>query len=245
MFYYFLQSVDILVFFNLFPTDNWRCLLENNCLAFLHSFPPKTAFIGSPTHHQCRVYKVREKFPLKRVYEQGNTRSLHTHTQSHLLYLICLWHLWRGLIHCAAVDKLICHSFQGYLIFVVATTTMLSPTLTPSLPLSVYIWIHLLAFISFRYVSLLHFCCFLFFYWTRLIIIQIFYLDDAHAFRSVHPTMCLSPLYSFIPSIFQWGDNTHSHTHRHAILLVRSTFGFRFGLGFLFFMFLIFGRFCV
>lgn len=92
-----------------------------------------------------------------------------------------------------------------------ALSNSISPTPSLPLPLYVYIWIHLLAFISFRFVSLLHFCCFLFFYWTRLIIIQIFYLDDAHAFRSVHPTMrCLPCIPSF--PLYSNGAITQTHT---------------------------------
>lgn len=120
----------------------------------------------------------------------------------------------------------------------------LSNSLSPAPPLCLY----LNSFACLHFISFRFFASFLLFF--------IFLLDPPYHYSNILPRrraripICssyyaLSPLYSFIPTIFQWGDNTNTHTN--AILLVRSTFGFRFGfgLGFLFYVFNIWSVLCL
>lgn len=122
----------------------------------------------------------------------------------------------------------------------------LSNSLSPAPPLCLY----LNSFACLHFISFRFFASFLLFF--------IFLLDPPYHYSNILPRrraripICssyyaLSPLYSFIPTIFQWGDNTNTHTHTQTqfcwfVLLL----GSGSGSGWVsFFMFLIFGRFCV
>lgn len=121
----------------------------------------------------------------------------------------------------------------------------LSNSLSPAPPLCLY----LNSFACLHFISFRFFASFLLFF--------IFLLDPPYHYSNILPRrraripICssyyaLSPLYSFIPTIFQWGDNTNTHTHKRNFV---GSFYFwvqvRVRVGFPFFMFLIFGRFCV